>query len=296
MANTFGIRRSDRAYLLTGRNAVFSGGGSDPALLIPIQDGSDQQYPPKYVDVDGVANNVFDVSEYNGIYFPTINAQADVCKTWFTAANLNAWFVTRGAVGHGDIGFDDLSEIANGLIMSDGNRVFGYTGAKGGSLALSCRQNDVVRCQMGFMAPTGTEITWENVATVLDQRASFANVVFVSGVDGVTDFTFSIENALQPNPIFAHASQGSGLVEVNAGKPRISLSLTIDAAGTFPTNFGQIVFTIKPPGATTAVTFTLLKCRVNNPDDIGKRGVRASQTFNITCKSVDGVAYPITIS
>jgi hypothetical protein len=142
-----------------------------------------------------------------------------------------------------------------------------------------------------------SELAWENVATDTSSRASFSDVVFTSGVTGVTEFDLTIVNRCGPNPIFADAhTPVTTPAEINAGKMMVSLTLTVDAAGTFPTNNGQIVFTIKPPGAISPVTFTLAKCRVNNPDDLRKGGTRASQTFNITCKSVDGVACPIAIS
>lgn len=286
MSNTWGIKRSDRGFLKVG---------STSALVIPVQSGARNTWPPKFQMAAGVSNNVFDVSYWDGLYFPSLNAPVDVTDDWFTATNLNAWFVTRGAaVG---VGFDDIAEMPT-VAYSDGNVIQTLAQAKGNVLTMGCRQNEQLRCSLGIMGVSATTTAWTlagaptpNILT----RASFADVEFTAGIAGVTDWTFSIANNLAPNPIMG-AGAGTAVVELNAGKPVVVLQATVDAAGTFPTNEGSYTFTVKPPGAATAVTITCARYRLDDPDNIGRSGDRAQQTFTLTNMSSDGVVYPLVVS
>ena len=284
--NTYGLYRSDRGYFLTGT--------SPSQIVFPIQDGAGLSFPDKYRDVPGTANNVYDVSYYNGLYYPSARIPADVMASWFTAANLNAMFVTRGAT-RGEKGYDDLFDIAGDPpVFSDGKRAINMVGAKGSSLSLSTRQDDIIRATLGIMAAGETEGTWSPVAAPTGPRASFANFLAISGVDGVVDWSLTIDNQTSPSPVIGSGA-GSAAIEINAAKPRVMLNLVVDAAGTYPTHGGTMSFSITPPGG-SAVTFTVLKVRLNQPDNLEKRPVRASQTFQVIAQSPDGVTFPLTIS
>lgn len=291
--NTYGIARADRGYFVLGRSALQASPGTETGKVLALQDGSGVSYPPKFLDVPGTANNVLDVSEYLGLYYPSARVAVDVIADWFTTANLNAWFMSRGVI-RGQAGYDDLSVIGNGAIYSDGNRATALLGAKGDMLSLSSRQNDIVRCNMSIMGAARSEVTWEPVAAPLGSRASFAHVRFVSGVAGVIDFQLQIMNNCAPNPIMGDGA-GTAVTEINAGKPRFELSLKVDAKGVFPVYGTPIIFTITPPGG-TVVTFTATLPRINDPDNLRKQGVRANQDFNVIAKSVDGVTNGLIIS
>lgn len=281
ISNTWGIKRADRGYLGVG------------PLVIPVQNGSRMIYPPRYHNAEGTSNNVFDVSYYRGLAYPTFNGPVDATRDWFTAANLNAWIVARGqAIG---VGYDDVAPIQQAVAYSDGNIVQSMLGAKGNMLTFGCRQNEQLRCSLGLMGTDKATAPFSpaGIAPNILQRASFADVVFVSGVHGVKDFTFSHMNNLRPNPIFGEGT-GSALVEVNAGKPTVTLDVTVDATGTYPVNESSIVFTVTPPGG-TPIPFTIPRIRIDNPDDIGKSDERAEQSFRCLAESVDGVAFPYTV-
>ena len=282
--NTFGLFRTDRGYFTMGATP----------LVFPIQDGAGLSFPPKFLDAPGAANNVYDVSYYNGVYYPTARVPADILSTWFTAANLNSWFVTRDPT-RGEAGYDDLAKIAGDCVLSDGHRAINILNAKGAAFSMSSRQNDIVRASMVFMGASKTEGSWTSVAAPTAARSSFADVVFISGVTGVVDFTLSIDNRCGPSPIIG-AGTGSSVIEINAGKPRIMLMLLVDAAGTFPTMGTPIVFTVNAPGAAHPVQFTIANPRIDQPDNISRSGDRASQAFQITCQSTDGVTFPLAIA
>lgn len=305
--NTYGIYRADRGYFVLGRTALLSSqAGVESGAVMALQDGSGLQFPPKFLDVPGTANNVLDVSYYQGLYYPTARVAVDVIGGttaigggWFNTANLNSWFMTRGAI-RANPGYDDLFAFNNaGCIYSDGNRAITINGAKGDMLSLSARQNDILRCNMSIMGASKTELVWEAVAAPLGQRASWANVNFLVGVTGVIDFELRIMNNCVPNPIMG-ASTGTAVVEINAGKPRFELSLTVDGRGTFPATGSPIIFTITPPaytGYTAATsTFTIANPRIDTPDNIQKQGLRAQQRFNIVGESVDGITNSLIIT
>lgn len=284
--NSYGLYRSDRGYFLTGT--------SPSQIVYPIQEGAGLSFPDKYIDVPGSANNTYDVSYYNGLYYPTARIPADVLASWFTAANLNALFVTRGAT-RGEKGYDDLFVVpGDPPVFSNGKRAVNLVGAKGAMLGLSTRQNDIIRASLSFMAAGQTEGAWAAVTPPTGPRASFANFLCISGVDGVTDWSLSIDNRCAPSPIMGTVA-GASAIEINAGKPRVVINLTVDQAGTNPVHGGTMSFSITPPGG-NAVTFFVPKVRLNNPDNIEKNAERASQQFTAICQSVDGVTFPLTIS
>ena len=287
--NTYGIIRSDRGYFLLGRSAAGGTGG----VVLPLQDGSGVSFPPKFLDVPGTANNVQDVSYYNGLYYPSVRTACDVISTWFTTANLNAWFFQRGILPT-DLAWDDLSVVPGGAIYSDGHRAIGLLGIKGDSFMLSSRQGDILRCQLSFLGASKSEIIWENVATVTGKRAAWDSVTFVSGVSGVTDFSLSVMNGTGPNPIIGDGA-GTAVTEINAGKVRFELSLTVDARGVPPAMGVPIVFTVLPPGG-TLVTFTVTTPRIDDPDNVRKQGVRTSQSYQVTAESADGNTNGIIVS
>jgi hypothetical protein len=286
MANTWGIKRSDRRFLKVG-----TGVGAN---VIPIQPGHRAIFPPKYRMAAGVSNNVFDISYFRGVYYPTINAPVDMTSDWFTAANINAWFVTRGATA--GVGFDDLSEMP-ATIYSDGNTNHTLVKPKGNMITFGARQDEQMRCQISIVGADKTSAAWAAGTAPAPNglvRASFADLLVISGLHGVTDFTFSLMNGLRPNPIIGEGA-GAAVVEVNAGKPVLVLQATVDAAGTFPVNEGSYSFSITPPGG-TAVTFACARLRLDNPDDLGGTDERVSQVFTLTNMSPDGIAYPLTVT
>ena len=287
--NTYGIIRSDRGYFLLGRSTT----GLLTGVVLPLQDGSGVSFPPKFLDVPGTANNVQDVTYYNGLYYPSVRTAVDVVGSWFTTANLNAWFFSRGVLPT-DAGWDDLSVVTGGAIYSDGHRAIGLIGIKGDSFMISSRQGDIVRCQMSFLGASKSELIWENITPVTAKRAAWDSVTFVSGVSGVTDFSISVMNAAGPNPIMGDGA-GTAVTEINAGKPRFTISLTVDARGVPPAMGVPIVFTILPPGG-TLVTFTASTPRIDDPDNLRKQGVRTSQSYQVICESPDGSTNGLVLS
>ncbi len=289
--NIYGLYRSDRGYFTTGNTA------NTNLLVYPIQEGAGVQFPDKYLDVPGAANNVYDYSYYDGLYYPTVRMPVDVMASWFTAANLNSLFLYRDPT-RGERGYDDLNQIAGDPVFSDGFRAIQLTKAKGAMLSVSTRQGDIIRANLGIMGAGYLPVPWAAVTPPPGKRASWSNLVVISGVSGVVDLSLSVDTACQPTPICGDGT-GTGVVEINAGKPRFTLTLVVDAAGTYPQMGVPIVFTITPPTVSGApgvpVTFTLPNPRINQPDNLEKRPRRASQSFTVIGQSVDGVTPGLTV-
>ncbi len=290
--NIYGLYRSDRGYFTTGNTA------NTNLLVYPIQEGAGVQFPDKYLDVPGTANNVYDYTYYNGLYYPTVRMPVDVMASWFTAANLNSLFLYRDPT-RGERGYDDLNQIAGDPVFSDGYRAIQLTKAKGAMLSVSTRQGDIIRANLGIMGAGYLNVPWAAVTPPPGKRAAWSDLVVVSGVSGVVDLSLSVDTACQPNAVFGDGT-GTGVVEINAGKARFTLTLMVDAAGTYPQMGVPIVFTITPPTVSgapgVAVTFTLPNPRINQPDNVEKRARRASQQFTVVGQSVDGVTPGLTVA
>lgn len=261
----------------------------------------------------------------DGFRFPVIQAPLipmdmgtddATIPSWFSAANLNAWFVTRGSGPA-----YDLAEISSDIQFSD-NGVAGGTGwgtykiihAKGAGFSLNVNQGSPI----GFMARfAGTDRKTGSItpptsglpgaplqAGRVALGGSFANV-------GVIGFTLDFDTGLTPNMVLNGTNRPT---EHNADIPTATFTIrcytdnTFDPPGFASSDSGDPAYTEITDGTITIIrraavgmvtaktmTIAMNRAILVDPDDRRQFRGRIVRTFryNLLATTTD---YPITIT
>lgn len=272
------------------------------ALTMPRQ--LDIPYPISYQQF-GLMNHA------DGLRFPVLQVPAipmDQTDPWFTAALLNAWFVTRSAMPT-----SDLAEIASGIIFCD-NGVVATTGRggwkvlkpKGAGFVLSVEKGQPIGFQMRF---AGTDRTATGVSapaggiegTPLEfDAATLGGDLANKGIIGAT---LQWDTGLTPNMELDGTARP---VEQNAGMPTASLSIRMNATtdasppgwNEDPTAYAEIagsISIVRESGGGNTVEFSFERGILQNPDDRRQGQGRIIREFSYNL--LGGLsAYPIEIA
>jgi hypothetical protein len=266
-------------------------------LRMPALPGSRISMPKNY-QIPPVAHNMaFQYLYAEGLQVPSVDLDTVVTGDWFTAANLNAWFMTRTS--------DDLAAIAGPDASTYGMELFdGATGSqmrypKGNSLILGSSPGSLLQCRMNFM---GTDILALTAPTYLVTTAAplmYNHVSFdfsdsQTGND-VAGWQFMLTNNCMPHPGHPGDVHPS---EINASQFIATLRLTLHAQTEIPTDGLPIAFTITPPTA-SAVTFTCGNPLVMAPNERSLQRSPAYRQYEITLlgdQDAGVEASPVTIA
>lgn len=219
----------------------------------------------------------------DGLRFPVVNMPAvpmDSTTPWFTAALLNAWFMTR-AVMPGN----DLTEIANGILFCDngvvsGNGLGGWKvlKPKGAGWTLNVEKGQPVGFQMRFAGTDRTTTGLAAPSSGLEGTPLEFNAVTLGGdlaSAGIIGCSLQFDGGLTPNMELDGTARP---VEQNAGMQTASLTIRMNATASVappgwnvdPTAYAAISGTIsiqRLAGAGNAVVFSVTRGILQNPDD-----------------------------
>jgi len=279
----------------------YSGGckiGTAVAMLIP---GSNMDRPLGEQVPQPVGNRYGGVNYSQGMRFPAVSLNAVLHASWFTAANLNAWFCTRGGAAP-----FDLTAIAGNLNFYEStlgkHKILSPKGA-GFSLNFSAGQA-ILTMGMQFH---GTALDTADAAPAFVNTAplSYAEVSFGGSFSTVKIRSGSIQWNTGLTPL--EDMNGSHYPsEHNAGIPNLSVNLQVypETAVTIPgltddntvTAVTDATLSVKI-GVATYTTFSFTSLLLANPNaksvqDPNQRVLRDLRYRGLATTA----AYPMTIS
>lgn len=236
----------------------------------------------------------------DGLHFPVVNIPTvpmDIgAASWLTAANLNAFFITKAAFPSGDLGeLTNLYLAANGIVNA-GATAWKVNKAKGAGFTLVIRKGQPVGMNLSFhgrsrqKAVSGDRPTSPLAGSpLMFDRLSLGTELDGKGIVGVT---LQYNTGLTPNMELDGTLMP---VEHNAGLPSCSVSIEYNALdaiaplGYDSTNdtwqdedavdFSLLVDSTTP----TSLVFTMARLVVRNPFDMQTQAnrVQRSLTYDV---------------
>lgn len=214
--------------------------------VLPVMQGS-QFSMPENMTLPQVfsGNNLFQYQYVPGLQYPTITLHTQVMAGWFTAANLNKWFITRIS--------DDVAS-AGALQYWDGASGISIPNAKVNSISLGGSQGDMVRCTLvliGYGTPSAL-VEKPSSDTIDTNPAKFADIAVTGGLSStpgdakaLSSFDIAISNNLDVCPDLNGTEYPT---DVNSGQLTGTLRVVQQAKATALATGGNVTFTITPPG------------------------------------------------
>jgi hypothetical protein len=274
--------------------------GTTPILLSP---GAGKDRPRNLDFVYPVGNRYGQLNYSGGVRFPAFNLPIFATPTVFTAANLNAWFMTRGASPR-----FDLPEITGGVqlatVYGDGEKMLGAKGA-GFSFGVQFGARQLI-LNAQFQGTTYDATAAAAPAAIEENPLNFAAVTLGGGFasKGIRGITINYSNQLTPNESLAGTDYPS---EHNADIPVCTVDIDCYALDgvlppgmTGPNAYEEVTdATLSVQIATTPAvkktTFSFTSLVLQNPNQRQLTAGRGVRRYRYNAKaSVDG--YPLTIS
>lgn len=279
------------------RGQLIIGSGTG-AVRIPVLPGATLAMPENYEFPGMISNLQFQVNFSAGLTFPTLEIPVAVTNNWFTATNLNAWFITRTA--------DDLSAMPD-VTLWDGASGVMALGVKGARLRLTITKGALVGAHLTLV---GRALT-RNVANpgladdfrLLPARSQHCSITVGANNLNPINLTFVIDNQVTPNPEVGDTGNIDAVTggvhpsEINAGQLVVNGAVVMQAHNLPPADGTDFSVAITPPGATAAVTFALKNPLWQGRDTFNLGGPpRQVRQFTFICRGGATGQAPIVIS
>lgn len=247
-------------------------------IRLPAMPGSTSSMPKNYGFPQPAANNAYQYLYYEGLQVPVLNASMLVTEDWFSATNLNAWFMTRTN--------DDLAEVGLGFRFWDGYSGVTMAGAKGNTFSLGSVQGQPISASCMFMGTDLTAIVGTPSFTVITSNPLTWSRVTIAGITQVASWQLMWTNNCTPNPEHNASVHPS---EINAGPPAASLRVTLAAEAAQPVDGSDITITIAKPVAATSLVITCRNPKVLAPNERAIQPARAFRQYDMNLLGdVDG--------
>ncbi len=234
-----------------------------------------------------------------GLQFPVFNVPAvgldNGAAGWLTAANLNAWFITRSARPVWDLSPLAQSVFSSNGSVGDGRGSWRVNGVKGMGFTLSVRKGQEIGFNLRFCGRNREKALNADLppatTTLTGAPLMFDRIGFPGGGTledrGITAITLNFDCGTTPN---MELDGSIYPVEHNAGLPTASCTIeynslnTIAPLGYNPTTdtwetLNDVVFTLTTVSSPLAqITFTMTRMECTNPFDVQTQIGRVSVT------------------
>lgn len=288
--------------------------------VVVLRPGADQDFPLN-PDIPPPINGYGGYGAMNyeeGMQFPQWSLPVVLLDTgaanWFTAANLNSWFLTRSSRPVWDLtALTSFLYSENGSI-GDGQGTWAGDGVKGAGFTLVGRSGQGIAMTMSFVGKDATPSTSSGdlpTTGLAGTPLSFdrINLGSATAFDQVGTLGFTLQYSTGANPNM-ELNGTKRPTEINGGTPSCVLTVEFNALNGTPPP-GWDVATNAPEELTDVplvvkavdlggvgdvdITFTLKRLRIRNPRNRRGTAGRAQRTFVYDCLAAIN-SQPLVIS